>query len=76
MRCPVCKRETDPSQQNRHRPFCSERCQMVDLGTWASEEYSVAGGPIDDHEHPDDREQASERPHEQPHDRTKKKPPN
>jgi uncharacterized protein len=56
MRCPVCKRETDSSPQNRHRPFCSERCQMVDLGTWASEAYSVEGGNIDDHEHPDDHE--------------------
>jgi len=31
---------------------------MIDLGTWAGEQYSVAGGPIDDHEHPQDREQS------------------
>jgi hypothetical protein len=24
------------------RPFCSERCKMIDLGAWASEEYRVA----------------------------------
>ena len=40
---------------NRFRPFCSERCQMVDLGTWAGEGYRVSGGAVEDREHPDDR---------------------
>lgn len=39
---------------NRVRPFCSERCQMVDLGKWAGEGYRVAGGAVEDREHPDD----------------------
>ncbi len=26
---------------NEFRPFCSERCKMIDLGAWASEEYTV-----------------------------------
>jgi endogenous inhibitor of DNA gyrase (YacG/DUF329 family) len=26
---------------NRFRPFCSERCKMIDLGKWANEEYRV-----------------------------------
>lgn len=26
---------------NEFRPFCSERCKMIDLGAWASEEYGV-----------------------------------
>lgn len=55
MRCPICKHETDTSPRNRFRPFCSERCQMVDLGLWAGEEYRVAGGKREDREHPDDR---------------------
>ncbi|MGO9450462.1 MAG: DNA gyrase inhibitor YacG [Candidatus Binataceae bacterium] len=54
MRCPICNRPADMTQQNPFRPFCSERCRMVDLGTWASEEYRVAGGKADDKEHPDD----------------------
>ncbi|MGA2411500.1 MAG: DNA gyrase inhibitor YacG [Candidatus Binataceae bacterium] len=54
MRCPTCKKTSDASPANRYRPFCSERCQMIDLGTWASEEYTVPGGNVDDHEHPDD----------------------
>ncbi|HTT75433.1 MAG TPA: DNA gyrase inhibitor YacG [Candidatus Binataceae bacterium] len=56
MRCPICKKPTELSATNRYRPFCSERCQMTDLGTWASEQYAVPGGPVDDHEHPEDRE--------------------
>ncbi len=39
---------------NRFRPFCSERCQMLDLGKWAGEDYRVAGGAVEDREHPDD----------------------
>jgi hypothetical protein len=35
-----------------HRPFCSERCRLIDLGAWADEEYRVpvageAEGPAD-----------------------------
>ena len=42
------------SPANPFRPFCSERCQMVDLGTWASEKYRIAGKTVDETEHPDD----------------------
>lgn len=42
------------SPTNRFRPFCSERCRAVDLGTWAGEGYRVAGGKVEDREHPDD----------------------
>ncbi|HKV53508.1 MAG TPA: DNA gyrase inhibitor YacG [Candidatus Binataceae bacterium] len=54
-RCPICKKPAERGPANRFRPFCSERCQMVDLGTWAGEEYRVPGGKIEDREHPDDR---------------------
>jgi uncharacterized protein len=54
MRCPVCKREADKSQQNRYRPFCSERCQLIDLGMWAGESYRIEGGKREDREHPND----------------------
>ncbi|MCH4247833.1 MAG: DNA gyrase inhibitor YacG [Acinetobacter populi] len=38
--CPRCGK---PSQwtDNPFRPFCSERCKMIDLGAWANEEYRV-----------------------------------
>jgi len=46
-RCPTC-RAVVRWEDNPYRPFCSERCRMVDLGNWASERYRVAGDPIAD----------------------------
>ena len=39
-RCPHCKKEV-VWENNPHRPFCSERCKLIDLGKWASEEYKI-----------------------------------
>jgi uncharacterized protein len=39
-RCPQCRRETS-WEDNPWKPFCSERCRIIDLGRWASEEYRV-----------------------------------
>jgi uncharacterized protein len=38
----MCKKETT-WDGNPFRPFCSERCRLLDLGKWASEEYHIAG---------------------------------
>lgn len=40
MNCPICGKPT-VWQDNPHRPFCSERCKLIDFGKWADEEYSV-----------------------------------
>jgi endogenous inhibitor of DNA gyrase (YacG/DUF329 family) len=40
MKCPIC-RQTITWEENPNRPFCSERCRLVDLGNWASGQYSV-----------------------------------
>jgi endogenous inhibitor of DNA gyrase (YacG/DUF329 family) len=40
MRCPTCKREFKP-EDSPARPFCSERCRLIDLGRWLDEGYSV-----------------------------------
>jgi len=40
--CPICKRKTT-WEENPWRPFCSERCKLIDLGKWASEKYRVKG---------------------------------
>jgi endogenous inhibitor of DNA gyrase (YacG/DUF329 family) len=40
IRCPVCNTLTT-WQENRFRPFCSERCKLIDLGRWATEQYKV-----------------------------------
>jgi endogenous inhibitor of DNA gyrase (YacG/DUF329 family) len=47
VRCPTCKRELVWSEEFPWRPFCSERCKMVDLGAWFAEERSIAGEPKD-----------------------------
>lgn len=51
VKCPHCRKETALAG-NPFRPFCSERCKMIDLGTWASEGYRVPGekAPQDDEE--------------------------
>lgn len=40
MRCPVCKHET-AWKGNPFRPFCSERCKLIDLDNWLSERYRI-----------------------------------
>lgn len=40
--CPVCKKKTT-WEENPWRPFCSERCKLIDLGKWVLEEYKVPG---------------------------------
>jgi len=40
--CPHCGIEHQWDANNRFRPFCSERCKLIDLGKWANEEYRVA----------------------------------
>jgi endogenous inhibitor of DNA gyrase (YacG/DUF329 family) len=42
IKCPQCKKPV-LWQDNPDRPFCSERCRLVDLGRWADESYRIAG---------------------------------
>lgn len=42
VKCPTCQREIDWSQ-SPFRPFCSERCKLIDLGAWLSEQRAIAG---------------------------------
>ena len=39
--CPRCGSKIEYSLQNKFRPFCSERCRLIDLGEWASESYKI-----------------------------------
>jgi hypothetical protein len=52
-RCPICH-EPVTWEGNPSRPFCSERCRMLDLGGWVSERYRVAGDLLDDESEPGD----------------------
>lgn len=40
MKCPTCHKEVT-FENNPARPFCSERCKMIDLGKWAMGEYRI-----------------------------------
>jgi endogenous inhibitor of DNA gyrase (YacG/DUF329 family) len=42
--CPTCGREID-WEQSAFRPFCSERCRLIDLGAWLSQRRAIPGEP-------------------------------
>jgi endogenous inhibitor of DNA gyrase (YacG/DUF329 family) len=46
IQCPFCRKET-AWEDNPFRPFCSERCRLLDLGKWASENYRIPGDKKD-----------------------------
>jgi hypothetical protein len=49
--CPICRRTTT-WEENPWRPFCSERCKLIDLGKWASEQYRIPSqGAEEEKEH-------------------------
>lgn len=39
--CPHCGAPVAWAPENRYRPFCGERCKLIDFGQWASERYRV-----------------------------------
>jgi endogenous inhibitor of DNA gyrase (YacG/DUF329 family) len=60
VQCPACGKPAAFTAENRWRPFCSERCKMLDLGDWANERYRV---PVQEDKNPPE---AEEDPGEQP----------
>ena len=46
--CPRCGAPVRWAAESRFRPFCSERCKMIDLGAWANEQYRVASERAED----------------------------
>lgn len=41
VNCPQCGKPVMWDVANRCRPFCSERCRLIDLGAWAAESYRI-----------------------------------
>ena len=41
VKCPTCQTELEWGPQSPFRPFCSKRCQLIDLGEWADEEKRI-----------------------------------
>ena len=45
--CPTCKKMIAWDQENKFRPFCCERCKLIDLGAWADGSYAIPDQPLD-----------------------------
>jgi hypothetical protein len=42
VKCPTCQRAIEWASAP-YRPFCSERCRLIDLGGWLTERHAIAG---------------------------------
>jgi endogenous inhibitor of DNA gyrase (YacG/DUF329 family) len=54
--CPQCGTLIAWSTDNPYRPFCSERCKLIDLGAWANERYRIADEHSQDADPHDDEQ--------------------
>ena len=43
VECPTCGAPVEWSAASPFRPFCSDRCKLIDLGAWAAEDHKIAG---------------------------------
>ena len=43
--CPTCNKPVVWNEHSLFRPFCSKRCQLIDLGEWVDEEKRIPGEP-------------------------------
>lgn len=41
VNCPTCGQPVEWNAANPYRPFCSQRCKLIDLGQWADESYRL-----------------------------------
>ena len=48
LTCPTCGKRVKWTPSNPNRPFCSERCRLIDLGAWADGAHAIPGDPDDD----------------------------
>ena len=53
VHCPQCGEPVAWDAAHRFRPFCSERCRLIDLGAWATDSYRI---PVRDNDIADDTE--------------------
>ncbi|WP_345845158.1 DNA gyrase inhibitor YacG [Shewanella algae] len=45
VKCPTCQKEVEWALESKFKPFCSERCKLIDLGDWASEKHAIPVKP-------------------------------
>ena len=54
VKCPTCKRTVEWSPQSAYRPFCSDRCRLIDLGAWFAEQHRIPDESSASEDAPDD----------------------
>ena len=47
VKCPTCKCAVVWCPESRFKPFCSDRCRLIDLGEWIMEEKRIPGETLD-----------------------------
>ena len=47
VKCPNCKRPVPWTAEQLFKPFCSERCKLIDLGEWVMEEKKIPGESLE-----------------------------
>ena len=43
VKCPTCHTSVEWSEKSQFRPFCSDKCRLIDLGDWANENHAIPG---------------------------------
>lgn len=41
VKCPTCRRDVEWIATSVYRPFCSDRCRLIDLGAWIDEQHKI-----------------------------------
>ncbi|WP_299789921.1 DNA gyrase inhibitor YacG [uncultured Shewanella sp.] len=54
VKCPTCQKEVIWNSESKFKPFCCERCKLIDLGDWAAEKHAIPVKPELDPETLDD----------------------
>ncbi|WP_282040910.1 DNA gyrase inhibitor YacG [Halomonas alimentaria] len=65
--CPQCRKKVEWREDNPYRPFCSERCRLIDLGAWADGSHRIAGEPAMDETEIDEMIMRAERAFQDEH---------
>jgi endogenous inhibitor of DNA gyrase (YacG/DUF329 family) len=47
VKCPTCRRPVEWSEASPYRPFCSDRCRLIDLGAWLGEQHRIPDESVD-----------------------------
>jgi endogenous inhibitor of DNA gyrase (YacG/DUF329 family) len=59
VQCPTCDRVVQWNASSPWRPFCSERCKLIDLGAWASEQHAIPGNELEAEDKPKTEDEES-----------------